>query len=105
MIPSSSRPPRRWPAGSCSKGRANPGAGPCWRSGWVLARPPLDEELAALVTFQARQADRFRSGELEPNKIIGEGVKLPEGTTAADLAAWTATARALLNLDETITKE
>jgi hypothetical protein len=31
--------------------------------------------------------------------------ELPSGIAAADLAAWTATARVVLNLDETITKE
>ena len=31
--------------------------------------------------------------------------KLPDGATPADLAAWTAVARVVLNLDETITKE
>ena len=31
--------------------------------------------------------------------------QLPAGTTPADLAAWTAVARVVLNLDETITKE
>jgi hypothetical protein len=30
---------------------------------------------------------------------------LPEGVSAPQLAAWTAVARVLLNLDETITKE
>ena len=31
--------------------------------------------------------------------------KLPDGVTPAQAAAWTALARVLLNLDETITKE
>jgi hypothetical protein len=70
-----------------------------------LARTPLDDELASLVAFQARQATRFRDGELDPGKILGGTAEAPNGVPAADLAAWTATARALLNLDETITKE
>ena len=31
--------------------------------------------------------------------------QLPDGATPAQLAAWTAVSRVLLNLDETITKE
>ena len=34
-----------------------------------------------------------------------EAAQLPAGATAPQLAAWTAVARVLLNLDETITKE
>ncbi|WP_435017465.1 PSD1 and planctomycete cytochrome C domain-containing protein [Tundrisphaera sp. TA3] len=71
----------------------------------VLSRPPSADELDALVSFQARQADRFRKEELDPAKVVGDAGKAADAASLADLAAWTATARALLNLDEAITKE
>jgi hypothetical protein len=42
------------------------------------------------------------SDEKSKQKVSAE---LPAGTTPGDLAAWTAVARVILNLDETITKE
>ncbi len=56
-----------------------------------------------------RQKERFVAGELnawnletnDPDKAF----VLPKGVKMEELAAWTAVARVLLNLDETITKE
>jgi hypothetical protein len=64
-----------------------------------LVRPPTADELKLLGEFLARQQARFAKQELDAAKIAGPG----EGNLA-DRAAWTTLARALLNLDETITK-
>lgn len=64
-----------------------------------LTRPPSDEEVAALAKFFEAQRQRFASGDLDAKLIAGEG---PGDVT--ERAAWTALARAILNLDEMITK-
>jgi hypothetical protein len=66
-----------------------------------VGRNPSEEEVASIVDFQARQAQRLRSGELDPGKINSPEAK----GDPVDLASWATVARALLNLDETITKE
>ena len=63
-----------------------------------LTRPPTDIELDALTSFAAEQLKRFQSGELDAGKVCTNHTASPE------LAAWTMVARAVLNLDETITK-
>jgi hypothetical protein len=65
-----------------------------------LVRPPLAEEEAALVRYFKRQHERLANGQLNAKAIGGSG----EDDTV-ERAAWTLTARALLNLDEMITKE
>jgi hypothetical protein len=74
-----------------------------------LARPPSEPEATALLDLLHRQTQRFeRPGENPWTLAAGEGAKqpaLPAGVTPPQLAAWTAVARVLLNLDETITKE
>jgi hypothetical protein len=64
-----------------------------------LTRPPNEDETAALTGFFEQQRRRCESGELDAGKLAGEG----EGDVH-ERAAWTALARALLNLDEAITK-
>jgi hypothetical protein len=64
-----------------------------------LVRPPTTDELILLSEFLARQQARFASGELDAARVAGPGEGNP-----AERAAWTTVARALLNLDETITK-
>ncbi len=66
----------------------------------VLCRTPDAQETAAIVSFFTTQINRFRSHQLDTSAVAGPG-----SGNANDRAAWTATARALLNLDETITKE
>jgi hypothetical protein len=74
----------------------------------VLARKPSAQETAALLTLFNQQQTRFASGALNPQAFAlnepEQTVALPQGTTMSQLAAWTVVSRALLNLDETITK-
>lgn len=65
-----------------------------------VTRPPTDAELKLVLEFYERQRQRFIAGELAPAPLAGPG----EGDIATR-AAWTATARALLNLDESITRD
>ncbi|MEO2045442.1 MAG: PSD1 and planctomycete cytochrome C domain-containing protein [Pirellulales bacterium] len=73
------------------------------------SRPPVAKEKAVLLAFYDQQEDRFTESSLDPWKFaVAEGVQIPElpsGTSPAQLAAWTAVSRVLLNLDETISKE
>ncbi len=64
-----------------------------------LTRPPSADERAQLVKFFETQRARFASGELKAADFASKG----DGD-ANDRAAWTALARALLNLDEMISK-
>jgi hypothetical protein len=78
-----------------------------------LSREPRREEEHVLQTFLARQEERFTRGGTDPWPLLTDSdsqkeklsQQLPDGTTPADLAAWTALARVVLNLDETVTKE
>jgi hypothetical protein len=63
-----------------------------------LTRPPNDEEQSALLSYFENQRQRFEKGELSATEWLGEANSSP------DLAAWALVARALMNLDETITK-
>ena len=99
------------------------------RAAWLfarcLSRPPSPSELTLISRFYAAQASRFAAGELDAKLLAGPERAAPSAnrpTTPANptvvetakpdglngtarRAAWTATARAILNLDEMITKE
>jgi hypothetical protein len=64
-----------------------------------LTRPPTGDEVALVVKFYEQQKHRLEHKELDPAAVAGPGAG-----DAAERAAWTALARALLNLDEAITK-
>jgi hypothetical protein len=78
-----------------------------------LSREPKGDELSVLQKFLDRQRERFGNKGIDPWPLLANDAaakeelmsELPAGSSAADLAAWTATARVMLNLDETITKE
>ena len=65
----------------------------------ALTREPSAAEKLMLHSFLAMQRGRLQSGELKAADLAGDG---PGEVT--ERAAWTTVARALLNLDETITK-
>ncbi|MFN7929719.1 MAG: PSD1 and planctomycete cytochrome C domain-containing protein [Blastocatellia bacterium] len=75
----------------------------------VTARKPSTTEAAELLALLARQKERFVAGELNPWNLAtndpDKAFLLPKGVTMEQLAAWTAVARVVLNLDEAITKE
>jgi Protein of unknown function (DUF1553) len=64
-----------------------------------LSRSPQPEEVSTLVHFYENQRERLTKKELDATKIAGSA-----GGQAIDNAAWTILARAILNLDETVTK-
>jgi len=65
-----------------------------------LTRPPSTEERERLVRFYKAQLTRFAGGELKAESILD----VKDGEHLNEQAAWTAVARILMNLDETITK-
>jgi hypothetical protein len=65
----------------------------------LLTRPATDIELTALTEFQRAQQGRLESGELSAAAIGGDKA------ATAELAAWVMVVRAVMNLDETITKQ
>jgi len=75
----------------------------------VLSRRPERRESAELLGLLNRQRERFVAGELNRWNFVTDNpdkpFPLPKGAVMEDAAAWTVVARALLNLDETITKE
>jgi hypothetical protein len=74
-----------------------------------VSRAPSKPELALLRHFLARQKKRFNREGADPRQMLIDEedpqAGPPDGVSAADLAAWTAIARVVLNLDETITRE
>jgi mono/diheme cytochrome c family protein len=78
-----------------------------------LSRAPKGDEEKVLSGFLDRQRERFHLAGADPWPLLVNNdaakqklsTKMPAGTNAGDLAAWTAVARVILNLDETITKE
>ncbi len=74
------------------------------RFAWQLcfSRDPSAEELSIMSEFLARQKSAY-ADETEAKTLSGPTL-LPQATPA-DQAAWTATARVLMNLDEFITRE
>ncbi|MBC7816798.1 MAG: DUF1553 domain-containing protein, partial [Planctomycetaceae bacterium] len=59
-----------------------------------LTRPPTDEEVALLNRFLKTQRERLTTKELDADKLGG----------SVEEAAWSLVSRALLNLDEAVTK-
>ncbi|MBL8849130.1 MAG: DUF1553 domain-containing protein, partial [Planctomycetaceae bacterium] len=73
-----------------------------WAFERCVSRAPKPEEVALLREFLVEQRRRLSTGELDAQPLIGESTKTDN---AAELATYTALARVLLNLDETVTKD
>jgi uncharacterized membrane protein len=67
-----------------------------------VAREPTREELTKLIAFYAEQWDRFKKDTKTATTLTATTRPTDE---TPEVAAWTLVSRALLNLDETITKE
>ena len=71
----------------------------------VLSRPPEPRERASLDAFHTLQLATFRERPKDATALTSVGLKpVAESTDRVELAAWTAVARALLNLNETIVR-
>ena len=78
------------------------------RHGFQLAtaRPPEAEELRVLRALAERQLRHYRRDKQAVDRLLRVGDSPPDTRfDAAELAAWTTVASAILNLDEVITKE
>jgi hypothetical protein len=72
----------------------------------LAARPPRPAELAVLCANLEQHKARYRRDRQAALKLVGVGEsKRDEKLDVAELAAYTAAANLILNLDETITKE
>ena len=64
-----------------------------------LVRRPEKEELEMLVAFARQQRERFAGRELDAATVAGPGA-----ADAIERATWTTVARAVMNLDEAVTR-
>jgi hypothetical protein len=72
----------------------------------ATARRPLPAELSVILRGLERYLQSFRSDPQSASQWIHQGeVSVPSGIDPTELAAYTATASVILNLDETITLE
>jgi hypothetical protein len=74
-----------------------------------LSRKPTGQEAATLLELWHREVRRFEKPGADPWALAADDPnhkpELPNKASPAQLSAWTAASRVLLNLDETITKE
>ncbi len=68
-----------------------------------LARQPKAEEAKVLAELYAKQLAAYRADVRAAKELLGN-FEAPKGVEAAEFAAWYGVATAMLNLDETITK-
>jgi hypothetical protein len=71
----------------------------CYAFRRVVTRPPSNDEVTRLTLFVRRQRARFQSKELSAEELTGDG-----SGDNVERATWTALARALFCLDETVTR-
>jgi hypothetical protein len=72
----------------------------------LLGRPASDDEHRLLGDELTQHLAAFKAAPATAGEFLGEGDStVPAGTDQSELAAYTAIARILLNLDETLTKE
>jgi hypothetical protein len=72
-----------------------------WRS--CVARPPSELELAALARVLQASRDYYTEHSAEALDFAGR--RAPAGIDTVEAAAWIATLRVILNLDEFVTRE
>ncbi len=71
----------------------------------ALARPPTADETRVLENLFNRQLARYRGDSAAARQLVAVGASpVPADLPLPELAAWTAVARAILNLHETITR-
>ena len=72
---------------------------------WVLSRPLKTSELEVLSALLGKQRDHYAGDGDAASALLGVGLHpRDEGFPAAEQAAWTAVARAVFHMHETITR-
>jgi hypothetical protein len=72
----------------------------------ATARPATKPELAMLTRLAAQQSQHFKKAPKEAEALLENGEsEYDRALRPAELATWTVVASAILNLDETISKE
>jgi mono/diheme cytochrome c family protein len=76
-----------------------------WAFQRAVARPPAPEEVRLLRRLFDQQRARYQADPDSARALLSTGARpVPVDLAPAELAAWTAVARALLNLHETVTR-
>jgi mono/diheme cytochrome c family protein len=70
---------------------------------WCIARPPSADELSAFGELLTASRQWYTSHATEAQAAVGSFK--PEGANAEEAAAWVATVRIMINLDEFLTRE
>ena len=70
----------------------------------ATGRVPKDEEIGVLLRLQREQLGKYRADAAATARLLSIGDSKATPRDAAELAAWTIVASAILNLDETVTK-
>ena len=70
----------------------------------ILIRPPTEQEVTSILQFIEHQRREFRSRPSDARRLAGISDDTP-GEKTVEYATWTAAARALFALDETVTRE
>ena len=70
----------------------------------VLGRPPRDAERSSLMGFLGLERARFEAQPEQASELLAIGASARGDGAPAELAAWTALGRVVLNLHETITR-
>jgi hypothetical protein len=74
-----------------------------WRT--VVGRPAKIEEVALLQQLLEKHREHFAAHRTDAEALVRVGMtEAPASLDAAELAAWTSVSRALLNLNETISR-
>ena len=71
----------------------------------ATSRRPTPAETRILLDLAQRRLEHYKKDAASAAKLIAVGASKTGNVEATELAAWTTVASAILNLDETITKE
>lgn len=76
-----------------------------WAWQLTLSRMPAEREVAALERLYRRSREQYQADPEAARQLMSVGMApVPKDLDVAELAAWTAVARALFNVSETITR-
>ena len=100
---------KRWRCGPSRKAATTIATGSAYAFRLCTARRPSAARPTCCIELLAKEDQRIADGWIDARELAGLAGELKAAASrrrhAAQLAAWTAVSRVILNLDETITKE